>query len=92
MASFTNDSEKKRNDGLALSQYNININNRTEELVREAELHPDEFVARSLDGTTEYAYAKTILELIAELERLQIDTSDVVIEEIQPPEISGTMH
>jgi hypothetical protein len=67
-----------------VSQYVRNINRRVDELVREAAEHPDEYVARTLDGQNEVAYAETELALIEKLEGMNRDIGSVVIEEVLP--------
>ena len=67
-----------------VSQYTHNINRRVEDLAREAADHPNEYVARTLDGKSEVAYAKTELALIEKLETMNRDIGSVVIEEVVP--------
>ncbi len=67
-----------------VSQFTKNMNERVRDLAREAEEHANEYVARTLDGLGEVAYAKTELALIEKLEAMHRDVGSVVIEEISP--------
>ncbi len=65
-----------------LGSYTQNLSARGDELARISREHAGEMFARSLDGTREYAFAKTWEELVGKLNAAGIDPEFVVIGDI----------